>query len=69
MYTVTAVYEGSEIGFGEGEGDAYAVEECIESISQIYKDCAPRNDIRLYVRNDSGLVYTNTWLQYEIATN
>jgi hypothetical protein len=69
MYTATAIYQNSEIGYGEGEGDAYAVEDCIDSIPTIFKECAARNDIQIIVRNSSGLVYVNTWLQYEIATN
>jgi hypothetical protein len=69
MYQVTAVYEGCEIGYGEGDGDGYAVEDCIDSIPQIYKDNAAHDDIRLFVRDSSGLVYTNTLTQYEIATN
>ena len=74
MYTATAIFKDllgrhSEIGFGEGEGDAYAVEECIESISQIYKDCASKDDIQIIVRNDSDVVYATTWLDYEVATN
>jgi hypothetical protein len=37
MYQVTAIYEGCEIGYGEGEGSSYAIEECIESIDSIYQ--------------------------------
>jgi hypothetical protein len=33
---VTAIYQGSEIGFGEGEGQVYAIEECIDSIDSLY---------------------------------
>lgn len=69
MYTVTAIYEGCEIGFGEGEGDAYAVDECIESIPQIYKDCAGRQNIALIIRRDDGTKIPTTWLDYDIATN
>jgi hypothetical protein len=36
MYQVTAVYQGAEIGYGEGEGLDYAKEEAIESIPSIY---------------------------------
>lgn len=68
MYQVTAIYQNSEIGYGEGEGDSYAVEECIDSIPSIYKDMA-REDIVLFVRDSSGIVYVNNLLQYEIATN
>ena len=38
MYQVTAIYLGAEIGYGEGEGFDYALEECIESIDPIYID-------------------------------
>ena len=69
MYTVTAIYQDSEIGYGEGEGDAYAVDDCIDSIPAIFKECASRRDIHLMVLNNSGLVYSTTWLNYEIATN
>ena len=68
MYTATAIYEGAEIGFGEGYSDSYAVEECIDSIPSIFKDMA-REDIVLFVRDSSGIVYVNNLLQYEIATN
>jgi hypothetical protein len=37
MYQVTAIFEGCEIGYGEGEGSSYAIEECIESIDSIYQ--------------------------------
>jgi hypothetical protein len=69
MYTVTAIYQDSEIGYGEGEDDAYAVEDCIDSIPMIFKECASKRDIHLMVLNNSGLVYSTTWLNYEIATN
>jgi hypothetical protein len=68
MYTATAIYQDSEIGFGEGYSDGYAVEECVDSIPSIYKDMA-REDIVLFVRDSSGIVYVNNLLQYEIATN
>lgn len=68
MYTVTAVYQDSEIGYGEGYSDSYAVEECIDSIPSIFKEMA-REDIVLFVRDSSGIVYVNNLLQYEIATN
>lgn len=37
MYQVTAVYQGSEIGYGEGEGLGYAKQEAIDSIASIYE--------------------------------
>jgi hypothetical protein len=36
MYQVTAIYEGCEIGYGEGESGSYAIGECLESIDSIY---------------------------------
>ena len=36
MYQVTAIYYGSEIGYGEGDSFDYALEECIESMDAIY---------------------------------
>ena len=36
MYQVTAIYEGCEIGFGQGDSLDYAIEECIESIDSMY---------------------------------
>jgi hypothetical protein len=38
MYQVTAIYQGSEIGYGEGSGYQYAIEECIDSIDSMYTD-------------------------------
>ena len=42
MYQVTIVYQGSEIGYGEGEGLAYAKQEAIDSVPSFYEpviDC------------------------------
>ena len=36
MYQVTAVYQGAEIGYGEGERLSYAKQEAIDSIPSIY---------------------------------
>jgi hypothetical protein len=36
MYQVTAIYEGCEIGYGEGDSSSYAIGECLESIDSIY---------------------------------
>ena len=38
MYQVTAIYEGCEIGYGEGLTGSYAIEDCIESIDGIYHE-------------------------------
>ena len=49
---VTAIYQGSEIGFGQGDSSVYAIEECIDSIDSIYIDNA-LNDIELLF-SDTG---------------
>jgi hypothetical protein len=36
MYQVTAIYQGCEIGYGEGESLGYAKQDCIDSIDTIY---------------------------------
>ena len=36
MINVTAIYSGSEIGFGQGDSLDYAIEECIDSIDSMY---------------------------------
>ena len=35
-YQVTAVYDGGEIGYGEGEALSYAKQDCYESIPPIF---------------------------------
>ncbi len=68
-YEVTAVYQDAEIGYGEGESDSYAVQDCIDSIPAIYTDCA-RDDIRLIVRYSTGeIAYVDSLLGYQIATS
>lgn len=68
MYQVTAIYQNSEIGYGEGESDAYAVQECLESIPSIYIELG-REDIQLIVRHGTGdISYITNLLQYEVDT-
>ena len=38
MYQVTAIYEDSEIGYGEGEGLDYAIQDCGASISPMFEN-------------------------------
>jgi hypothetical protein len=45
MYQVTAVYYGSEIGYGEGDSFDYALEECIESMDAVYDDFSECKEI------------------------
>ena len=53
---VTAIYEGSEIGFGVGDSYQYAIEECIDSIESMYIESA-LTDIELMFSDvgNSGL--------------
>lgn len=37
MYQVTAIYEDSEVGYGEGEGLDYAIQDCIESVPLLFE--------------------------------
>jgi hypothetical protein len=53
---VTAVYQGSEIGYGNGSHAVYAIEECIDSISTIYIDAA-LDDIQLMFTDVQGSGY------------
>ena len=49
---VTAIYQGSEIGYGLGDSSQYAIEECIDSIDSMYIDNA-LHEIEL-VFSDTG---------------
>jgi len=40
MIQVTAIFQGSELSYGEGETFQYAVEECMASIDALYTDNA-----------------------------
>jgi hypothetical protein len=37
MIQVTAIYQDSEVGYGEGESLNYAIDDCIESIPSIFE--------------------------------
>jgi virulence-associated protein VapD len=77
MYQVAAVLYDAEIGFGEGEGSAYAIEECIESIDSIYQQ--ERLIIDLYVISNTkvnnvplGKIYrsnNNVFIVKKVATH
>lgn len=38
MYQVTAIYQNSEIGYGEGETRFYALSDCANSIPAIFEN-------------------------------
>jgi hypothetical protein len=59
MYQVTAIYQDSEIGYGEGESLKYALEDCGASISPMFENeeveiLILENGERIQLR---GLVY------------
>jgi hypothetical protein len=54
MYQVTAIYQNSEIGYGEGEGIDYSIEECIDSIPEMFKFGAEPNEIELLILHPNG---------------
>lgn len=69
MYTVTAIFDDAEIGYGEGESDRYAVEECLESIPAIFKECFG-SKVQLIVRKESGNIsYVTSWYRYSVETS
>ena len=56
MYTVTAVWQDCEIGFGEGEGFQYAVSEAIDSIDGFYRPVL--DEVTLEIRQEGGMTVT-----------
>ena len=54
MYQVTAIFQESEIGYGEGEGIEYATEECMQSIPEIFSMGASPNEIELFILHPNG---------------
>jgi len=47
MHQVTAIFQGAEIGYGEGESLDYAIEECLTSIPEIFSYGADPSEIDL----------------------
>jgi hypothetical protein len=56
MYTVTAVWQDCEIGFGEGEGFGYAVSEALDSIDGFYRPVL--DEVTLEIRQEGGMKVT-----------
>ena len=54
MYQVTAIFQDSEIGYGEGEGLDYATDECLASIPDIFNYGAAPEEIDLLVIYPNG---------------
>ena len=57
MHQVTAIFQGSEISYGEGEGIDYAMEECIGSIPEIFSIGAEPEEIELSIIHPNGRKY------------
>lgn len=54
MYQVTAIYEGSEIGYAEADGFEYAKEEVMDQLMNgFYAEVA--EDVILHCRAPSGM--------------
>jgi hypothetical protein len=56
MYQVTAIFQDSEIGYGEGESLEYATDECRESIASIFvygdgQECLEEIDLLIIYPN------------------
>jgi len=61
---VTAIYQGSEIAFGEGNA-VYAIEECISNIEQMYIDAA-LDEIMLTFSDIGGSTYPKYMMLTEV---
>lgn len=55
-YTAVAIYEGCEIGFGEGESYGYAVAECLQTIDSFYR--LVMSEIEVTTRMNGGMSIT-----------
>lgn len=71
MYQITAIYQDSEIGYGEGESLKYALEDCGTSISSMYENeqvelLILENDVRIHL---SGRVYLSMNGETAITAN
>jgi hypothetical protein len=51
---VTAIINGCEIGFGQGDAAQYAIEECMDSIDPIYLDSGIIDDVELVFSDVRG---------------
>jgi hypothetical protein len=59
MHQVTAIFQDSEIGYGEGEKFDYAVEECLDSMPSIFSmsifnDEISTDDVELLILDAEG---------------
>jgi hypothetical protein len=59
MYQVTAIYlDDSEVGYGEGEGYAYSMMECMVSIPNYYLE--DMENIVLVARRENSIMIVET---------
>jgi hypothetical protein len=54
MYQVTAIFQNTEIGYGEADSIGYATEECMESIPEIFNIGASPEEIDLLIVHPAG---------------
>ena len=54
MYQVTAIFQDTEISYGEGEGIEYACDECLESIPDIFNVGSSPDEIDLLIIHPDG---------------
>lgn len=47
MYQVTAIYQNGELAYGEGEGLAHAIEECMQDIDPMCEFMLPETYLRV----------------------
>lgn len=57
IISVTAIYQNSEIGYGEGESLSYAIDDCIASISPIFEG----EKVTLSILENDTLRQVNGW--------
>ena len=62
---VIAIYQGNEIAYGEGTSSAYAIEECISNIEQMYIDEA-LDEIMLTFADIGGSTYPKYMMLTEV---
>lgn len=64
MYQATAVYQGGEMAYGEGESLAYALSECLSDIDPMCEFMIP--DMHIRVIGDSRIPQT---MSIDVARN
>jgi hypothetical protein len=72
VYQVTAIYEDAEIGYGEGEGLVYGIEDCLDSVPTIFHrsifdgEVSP-SEVQLSIINEEGvkfMIYLSDYIEH-----